>query len=106
MPRNEWPDRDGWIASWKQLCQLRRWTWIDVYAYFKKGQGYGVILRDALAKPIIASAKFSKDGKSFLSSIHGSEELSKKHQRSSLNVLCNSLMVAALFRDVHRCSDI
>ncbi|KAI3909792.1 hypothetical protein MKW98_014209 [Papaver atlanticum] len=66
--RNEWPDKDEWVASWKEVPPPSRWTWINVFAYFKKGQGYGgygVILRNAVAKPIIASAKFSKDGKSF-----------------------------------------
>ncbi|KAI3877522.1 hypothetical protein MKX03_030632 [Papaver bracteatum] len=49
--KDKWEDKDEWVASWKELCKFRRWTWIDVYAYFNKGQGgYGVILRDALAK--------------------------------------------------------
>ncbi|KAI3891029.1 hypothetical protein MKW98_007334 [Papaver atlanticum] len=109
-PRNECENKDEWVASWKELCKFRHWTWIDVYAYFNKGQGYGgygVILRDALAKPIIASAKFSKDGKSFFYQvfmrIKAGVELADRHKRSFLNVQCNSIMVAALFRDAREC---
>ncbi|KAI3909728.1 hypothetical protein MKW98_014145 [Papaver atlanticum] len=102
---------DEWIASWKELYQPRSWTWISVYAYFNKKQGYGgygVILRNDLAKPIIASAKFSKDGKSFFyqvfTGIKAGVQLAEKHKRSYLNVECNSAMVPALFHDAHRCS--
>ncbi|KAI3968971.1 hypothetical protein MKX01_001448, partial [Papaver californicum] len=80
---------DEWVASWKKLYQVQRWTWINVYAYFRKGQdygGYGAILRNELAKPIIASAKFSKDEKSFyyqvFMGIKAGVELAEKHGRS------------------------
>ncbi|KAI3909794.1 hypothetical protein MKW98_014211 [Papaver atlanticum] len=111
MSRNEWPDKDEWIASWKEVPPLSRWTWINVYAHFKKGQGYGgygVILRNALAKPIIASAKFSKDGILFYQVFMGIKagvELAEKHERSFLNVQCNSHKVPVLFRDARHCSD-
>ncbi|KAI3964805.1 hypothetical protein MKW92_028179, partial [Papaver armeniacum] len=112
LSHNKWEDKDEWVASWKELCQFRHWTWIDVYAYFNKRQGYGgygVILRDALAKPIIASAKFSKDGKSFFyqvfMGIKAGVKLADRHKRSFLHVQCNSIMVAALFRDARECSN-
>ncbi|KAI3853182.1 hypothetical protein MKX03_037411 [Papaver bracteatum] len=109
---NEWPDKDEWVASWKEVPPPSRWTWINVFAYFKKGQGYGgygVILRNAVAKPIIASAKFSKDGKSFFyqvfMGIKAGVDLADKHKRSRLSIHCNSLMIPALFRDAPLCSD-
>ncbi|KAI3896776.1 hypothetical protein MKW98_009629 [Papaver atlanticum] len=109
---NEWPDKDAWVASWKEVYTLSRWTWISVYAYFQKGLGYGgygVILRNAVAKPIIASAKFSKDGKSFFyqvfMGIKAGVELAEKHERSLLSIDCNSLMVTDLFDGAPRCSD-
>ncbi|KAI3952737.1 hypothetical protein MKW92_021158 [Papaver armeniacum] len=63
-----WSD-DEWVG--KELERRRRWTWINVYAYFGNEEGYGryggygVVLRNALAKPLVASAKFSKNGISF-----------------------------------------
>ncbi|KAI3865655.1 hypothetical protein MKW92_027075, partial [Papaver armeniacum] len=46
--------------------------------------GYGVILRNELGKPIIASAKFSKDGKSFFyqvfTGIKAGLKLADKHK--------------------------
>ncbi|KAI3841056.1 hypothetical protein MKW92_051931, partial [Papaver armeniacum] len=110
--QNKWPDKDAWVATWKEVYELRRWTWISVYAYFQKGQGYGgygVILRNAVAKPIIASAKFSKDGKSFFyqvfMGIKAGVKLAEEHKRSLLSVDCNSVMIPTLFRDIRRCSD-
>ncbi|KAI3860925.1 hypothetical protein MKX03_024811, partial [Papaver bracteatum] len=110
--RNEWPDKDEWVASWKEAPPPSRWTWINVFAYFKKGQGYGgygVILRNAVAKPIIASAKFSEDGKSFFyqvfMGIKAGVDLAEKHERSLLSIHCNSLMVPELFDNAPRCYD-
>ncbi|KAI3852414.1 hypothetical protein MKW92_018404, partial [Papaver armeniacum] len=109
---NKWPDKDAWVATWKEVYELRRWTWITVYAYFQKGRGYGgygVILRNAVAKPIIASAKFSKDGKSFFyqvfMGIKAGVKLAEEHKRCLLSVDCNSVMIPALFLDACRCSD-
>ncbi|KAI3910998.1 hypothetical protein MKW98_015655, partial [Papaver atlanticum] len=48
--------------------RLEALTWIHVYAYFNEKKlygGYGVVVRNALREPIIASAKFSKAGISF-----------------------------------------
>ncbi|KAI3904188.1 hypothetical protein MKW92_040455, partial [Papaver armeniacum] len=110
--RDGWPDKDEWVASWKEVPPPSHWTWINVFAYFNKKKGYGgygVILRNAVAKPIIASANFSKYGKSFFyqvfMGIKAGVNLADKHKRSRLSISCNSIMVPALFRDAPLCSD-
>ncbi|KAI3889675.1 hypothetical protein MKX03_007697, partial [Papaver bracteatum] len=110
---NAWRDwlrsDDEWVG--KELDRRRRWTWINVYAYFAKEEGYGgygVILRNALAKPIVASARFSKYGTSFyyqvFMGIKAGVRLAEKHQCSDFHVECNSDSVPALFRDARRCT--
>ncbi|KAI3852913.1 hypothetical protein MKW92_028885, partial [Papaver armeniacum] len=103
--------QEEWVASWKESLLPRSRTWINVYAYYNKKQGYGgygVILRSEHAKPIIASAKFSKDAKSFFyqvfMGIKTGVELAGKHKRYFLNVECNSAMAPALFIDTRFCS--
>ncbi|KAI3902126.1 hypothetical protein MKW92_008535 [Papaver armeniacum] len=100
---------DEWVG--KELDRRRRWTWINVYAYFDKEEGcggYGVILRNALAKPLVASANFSKNGTSFyyqvFIGIKAGVKLAEKHELSEFHVECNSDSVPALFCDARRCS--
>ncbi|XP_026387533.1 uncharacterized protein LOC113282701 [Papaver somniferum] len=82
-PDEEWdsssdvekPSKEDWIASWNKGDPQKHLTWINVYAYYrKKGKGkgcggYGVIIRYADAKPVTATAKYSKVVISFFSSV-------------------------------------
>ncbi|KAI3845954.1 hypothetical protein MKX03_013639 [Papaver bracteatum] len=101
---------DEWVG--KELERRRRWTWINVYAYYDNEEGYGgygVVLRNALAKPLVASAKFSENGISFfhqaLMGIKAGVELAERRKLSDFHVQCNSSTLPALFRNTRRCSN-
>ncbi|KAI3870228.1 hypothetical protein MKX03_011916 [Papaver bracteatum] len=100
---------DEWVG--KELDRRRRWTWINVYAYFEKEEGYrgyGIILRNALPKPLVASANFLKNGTSIyyqvFMGIKAGVELAEKHELSGFHVECNSDSVPSFFRDARHCS--
>ncbi|KAI3868764.1 hypothetical protein MKW98_008849 [Papaver atlanticum] len=98
--RNEWPDKDEWVASWKEAPPLSRLTWINVFTYYNKRQGYGgygVILRNGGRK---MENPFSYQ---VFMGIKAGVDLAEKHGRSLLSIHCNSLMVPALFGDARDC---
>ncbi|XP_026423562.1 uncharacterized protein LOC113319522 [Papaver somniferum] len=108
------PDKNDWVASWNKKDPRELKTWIDVYAYFRKEQGdggYGVILRNVVGKPIVASAKHSAEGKSFffyqvLLGIKVGLKLAERHVLFDHSVRCNSIKVPQLILDARRCDDV
>lgn len=100
-----------WVGE--VLEQRRHWTYINVYAYFEKKEGYGgygVILRNAPAKPLVASAKFSENGKSFFHQaflgIKAGVKLAKRHKLSDFfYIQCNSATAPALVYDTRHCAN-
>lgn len=86
-----------------------------MYAYFGNEEGYGgyggygVVLRNTLAKPLVASAKFSKNGISFfhqaVMGIKAGVKLAERRKLSDFHVQCNSSTLPALFRATRRCSN-
>ncbi|KAI3868402.1 hypothetical protein MKW92_023164 [Papaver armeniacum] len=109
----EKPSKEDWIASWNKGDPQKHLTWINVYAYYrkkKKGKGYGgygVIIRYADAKPVTATAKYSKVGISFfhqlLMGIKAGVKLSKGHNLSGRYVICNSTEVERVLKHAFNC---
>ncbi|KAI3904216.1 hypothetical protein MKW92_051439, partial [Papaver armeniacum] len=118
---SDYPSFDKWLHwvrsdnEWvgEVLKKRQHWTYISVYAYFEKGEGYGgygVLLRNALAKPLVASAKFSENGKSFFHQaflgIKAGVKLAKRHKLSDFfYIQCNSAVAPALVYDTVHCAN-
>ncbi|MCL7031631.1 hypothetical protein MKW94_011390 [Papaver nudicaule] len=96
--------KDIWMKTWPKQSEKAS---VNVYGYFhEKLQfgGHAVIVRDMSAKPIAASAQFSRFGQSYidhvLMGIEDGLKLASEHGCSSPNVLCNSRLVVQLLNNI------
>ncbi|RZC89668.1 hypothetical protein C5167_041411, partial [Papaver somniferum] len=89
------PELQDWINSWSEKKKPGT-IWLNVYAHCNKVKGYGgygVILRNQWARPIIAATCFSRQGGSqffqVLSGLQTGLEHALKHGCLRLIVSCN-----------------
>ncbi|KAI3949956.1 hypothetical protein MKW92_046564 [Papaver armeniacum] len=89
------PGLQDWINSWSEK-KTPGATWLNVYGYCNKDKGYGgygVILRNEWARPIIAATCVAREGGSqffqVLSGLQTGLELAVKHGCLGLIVGCN-----------------
>ncbi|XP_026441581.1 uncharacterized protein LOC113340677 [Papaver somniferum] len=89
------PELQDWINSWSEK-KTPGATWLNVYGYCNKDKGYGgygVILRNKWARPMIAATCFAREGGSqffeVLSGLQTGLELAVKHGCLGLIVGCN-----------------
>ncbi|MCL7032977.1 hypothetical protein MKW94_006618 [Papaver nudicaule] len=97
--------KDIWMKTWPKRSEK---VSVNVYGYFHEEElqfgGHAVIVRDMPAKPITASAQFSRFGLTYLDhvlmGIEDGLELAFDHGCSSPNVLCNSRLVVQLLNNI------
>ncbi|KAI3972374.1 hypothetical protein MKW92_003070 [Papaver armeniacum] len=94
-------EKGSWIDSWsseEREKDRKGHYYLNIYGFYKKETGvggYGVILRDPLGKPVVASAAVQQNGKSYfyhvLDGVKAGLALALKYKKYDLKLLCNSV---------------
>ncbi|KAI3928413.1 hypothetical protein MKW98_024014 [Papaver atlanticum] len=108
-------EKGSWIDSWSSEepeKDRKGYHYLNINGFYKKETGvggYGVILRDPLGKPVVASASVQQNGKSYfyhvLDGVKDGLALALEHKKYDLKLLCNSVTLDGCLRRIFKQAD-